>query len=212
MSERRKQPAGWKCVCKKQGGEPAAAARRLRAAAAHRHRSPTASSPSTLNRSSPARPLLPAIPAPTHIHCVPAAAIMSAVLPRSKSASQPARLDAKSSEGCKKKRTQMGGSTNLQHQFSGKSRAELTRGDHVSACLRCVPALARLPAPARLLPTTLPCVPQPWSGAVEALLRPLPADWRHNIQSAFSSMGAALGKLMSGVSEGVQRKSGGRRF
>lgn len=76
----------------------------------------------------------------------------------------------------------------------------------------CVPALARLPAPARLLPTTLPCVPQPWSGAVEALLRPLPADWRHNIQSAFSSMGAALGKLMSGVSEGVQRKSGGRRF
>ena len=37
---------------------------------------------------------------------------------------------------------------------------------------------------------------QPWSQLTEALLKPLPADWRYNIQQAFSSLGEALGKMM----------------
>ena len=42
---------------------------------------------------------------------------------------------------------------------------------------------------------------QPWSGVAEAILKPLPADWRHNIQNAFSQLGDALGKLL-GAGEG----------
>lgn len=33
---------------------------------------------------------------------------------------------------------------------------------------------------------------------MEALLRPLPPDWRHNIQQVFSSIGEALGNLLGG--------------
>lgn len=42
---------------------------------------------------------------------------------------------------------------------------------------------------------------------MDALLSPLPADWRHNIQKAFSDMGEALGKLMGGGQQGGQRVS-----
>lgn len=171
----------------------------------------------------------------------------------------------------------MVGNPALQHKFSGKSQAELVRGDHVSCgqclllalpstsgllcspvascadakcscwhalhpCIRPQPQLlvsrvascrrgaaapVVLPLPAlraataRLLtrprpaccqvlnPHPLPpshpllCSPpppslQPWSGVAEAILKPLPADWRHNIQQAFSQMGEALGKLLGG--------------
>lgn len=46
---------------------------------------------------------------------------------------------------------------------------------------------------------------QPWSGVAEAILKPLPADWRHNIQSAFSQMGEALGKLLGGGEQAGQK-------
>ncbi|PRW20299.1 hypothetical protein C2E21_9144 [Chlorella sorokiniana] len=72
----------------------------------------------------------------------------------------------------------MVGNPALKHQLSSKSKEELVRGDH------------------------------PWSGVAEAILKPLPADWRHNIQQAFSQMGEALGKLLG---SGEQKISRGRR-
>ncbi|KAI7836022.1 hypothetical protein COHA_010106 [Chlorella ohadii] len=104
---------------------------------------------------------------------------MSATLPRSKSGSRQPKLEATSKEKACKKQTQMVGNPDLKHQFSGKSKQELVQGDH------------------------------PWSGVAEAILKPLPADWRHNIQNAFSQLGDALGKLL-GAGEG-QKISRGRR-
>ena len=51
---------------------------------------------------------------------------------------------------------------------------------------------------------------QPWSRLSEALLKPLPADWRYNIQQAFSQLGDALGKFM-GDGQQKQRVGGALR-
>jgi hypothetical protein len=48
---------------------------------------------------------------------------------------------------------------------------------------------------------------QPWSRLSEALLKPLPADWRYNIQQAFSQLGDALAKFM-GDGQQKQRVGG----
>lgn len=50
---------------------------------------------------------------------------------------------------------------------------------------------------------------QPWSQLSEALLKPLPADWRYNIQQAFSSLGEAFGKMMG---DGQQKQRVGAVF
>ena len=49
---------------------------------------------------------------------------------------------------------------------------------------------------------TLAPSPQPWAALGDALLRPLPADWRFNIQQAFSNLGEAVGKLLGGGQQG----------
>ncbi|KAL4451346.1 hypothetical protein ABPG77_009418 [Micractinium sp. CCAP 211/92] len=101
---------------------------------------------------------------------------MSAVLPRSKSGSKQPKLSKSSQESsCKKSKRQMMGGS-MQHSLSGKSSQELAAtGSH------------------------------PWAGVADALLRPLPPDWQHNIQQAFSQLGDAIGNLFGGAAKQGQR-------
>lgn len=150
---------------------------------------------------------------------------MSAKLPRSQAGKTQPKLAASSKEaGSKKKSTMSGGS--FQHQLSGKSARELAKGDHVSErlpwlagwrchCLlalsHCLPPTCFPPPKARPSHPHCACpksalVCQPWSGVAEALLSPLPPDWRNNIEQAFSNIGEALGKMLGGGG-----KEGGHR-
>ena len=127
---------------------------------------------------------------------------MSAVLPRSKSNKQP-KLARKSEESCKKKTRQIS-SGGFQHSLSSKSPQELSQtGSHVSGVIAAgVGAWCHeLGRPASTNSLALSCL-QPWSGFAEAVLRPLPADWRYNIEQAFSNIGDALGKLLGGGQQG----------
>lgn len=53
---------------------------------------------------------------------------------------------------------------------------------------------------------------QPWAGLAEAVLRPLPPDWRYSIEKAFSDFGEALGKILGGGQREGVRRLGRRGF
>ncbi|KAI3430995.1 hypothetical protein D9Q98_009397 [Chlorella vulgaris] len=111
---------------------------------------------------------------------------MSAIIPRSKSGSKQPKLSRSTEQSCREKpakKRQVSSGAGVQHSLSGKSAQELSHtGSH------------------------------PWSGFAEAVLRPLPPDWRYNIEKAFSDLGEAVGKLLGGGQQGARHRTGRRGF